>query len=59
VNDARSMGLLFGTAAGPVAGRDAPGDVEKRMRALACYLAHDSAASPTTCRRWRRANAAW
>lgn len=43
VNDARSMGLLFGTAAGPVAGRDAPADVEKRMRALACYLSNDSA----------------
>jgi hypothetical protein len=43
VNDARSMGLLFGTAAGPVAGRDPQADVEKRMRALACYLTHDSA----------------
>jgi hypothetical protein len=42
-NDARTMALLFGTAAGPVAGRDAPPDVEKRMRALACYLAHDQA----------------
>ncbi len=43
VNDARTMGLLFGTAAGPVAGRDGAADVEKRMRALACYLTHDSA----------------
>jgi hypothetical protein len=42
VGDARTMGLLFGTAAGPVAGRDAPADVEKRMRALACYLSHDA-----------------
>jgi hypothetical protein len=41
--DARTMGLLFGTAAGPVAGRDPSVDVEKRMRALACYLTHDSA----------------
>ena len=37
------MGLLFGTAAGPIAARDAAPDVEKRMRALACYLGHDSA----------------
>jgi hypothetical protein len=43
VNDVRTMGLLFGTAAGPVSARDAAGDVEKRMRALACYLAHDAA----------------
>jgi hypothetical protein len=41
--DVRAMGLLFGTAAGPVAGRDGAIEVEKRMRALACYLAHDSA----------------
>ena len=43
VSDVRSMGLLFGTAAGPVAGRDPSADVEKRMRALACYLTHDNA----------------
>lgn len=43
VGDVRAMGLLFGTAAGPVAARDAAPDVEKRMRALACYLGHDSA----------------
>ena len=41
--DVRAMGLLFGTAAGPVAARDGSTDVEKRMRALACYLAHDQA----------------
>jgi hypothetical protein len=41
--DVRAMGLLFGTAAGPVAARDGATDVEKRMRALACYLAHDQA----------------
>jgi hypothetical protein len=43
VSDPRTMGLLFGTPAGPIVGRDAPADVEKRMRALACYLTHDSA----------------
>lgn len=43
VGDPRTMGFLFGTPAGPIAGRDAPADVEKRMRALACYLTHDSA----------------
>lgn len=36
------MGLLFGTAAGPVAARDGATEVEKRMRALACYLNHDA-----------------
>lgn len=41
--DVRAMGLLFGTAAGPIAGRDPADEVEKRMRALACYLAHDQA----------------
>jgi hypothetical protein len=40
--DARAMSLLFGTAAGPVAARDGSADVEKRMRALACYLTHDN-----------------
>lgn len=43
LTDVRAMGLLFGTAAGPVAARDGATDVEKRMRALACYLAHDTA----------------
>ena len=39
--DVRTMSGLFGTSEGPVAGT--PEDVEKRMRALACYLRHDSA----------------
>lgn len=42
-NDARAMGVLFGTPAGPVAARDAADEVDKRMRALACYLSHDGA----------------
>lgn len=41
--DTRAMSLLFGTAAGPVAARDPANEVEKRMRALACYLRHDRA----------------
>ncbi len=41
--DVRAMGALFGTSAGPVAARDPATDVEKRMRALACYLRHDAA----------------
>ena len=41
--DVRTMGTLFGTRAGPVAARDPESEVEKRMRALACYLGHDAA----------------
>jgi len=41
--DVRTMGTLFGTASGPVSGRDQPNDVEKRMRVLQCYLTHDVA----------------
>lgn len=39
------MSYLFGTSKGSIARRDAkaPNDVEKRMRALQCYLTHDSA----------------
>ena len=39
--DTRAMARLFGTAAGPLSARQAPDDVEKRMRALQCYLTHD------------------
>lgn len=41
--DVRTMGSLFGTTDGAVSGRQPEVDVEKRMRALACYLTHDSA----------------
>ncbi len=41
--DVRTMGGLFGTAAGPLGTRESAVDVEKRMRALACYLTHDAA----------------
>lgn len=41
--DVRTMGTLFGTSAGSVAGRDPAAEVEKRMRALACYLGHEAA----------------
>ena len=41
--DVRGMAQLFGTAEGSIAGRQPDADVEKRMRALACYLTHDGA----------------
>ncbi|HEY0777475.1 MAG TPA: hypothetical protein VGD56_05860 [Gemmatirosa sp.] len=41
--DARAMSNYFGTRAGPTTMRDPAADVEKRMIALSCYLAHDSA----------------
>ena len=39
--DVATMGRVFGTSAGAVAGRDPVEQVEKRMRALQCYLTHD------------------
>jgi hypothetical protein len=42
-SDYRTMGFVFGTAQGAIASRDDANDVEKRMRALACYLTHDRA----------------
>jgi hypothetical protein len=39
--DIPAMGRLFGTSSGPIAGRDPADQVEKRMRALQCYLTHD------------------
>jgi hypothetical protein len=39
--DIRTMGQVFGTSNGAISGRDAAADVEKRMRALQCYLMHD------------------
>lgn len=41
--DVSAMARLFGTGAGPITEREGGNDVEKRMRALACYLAHDGA----------------
>jgi len=41
--DMRTMASLFGTASGPITQRDDANSVEKRMRALQCYLTHDSA----------------
>lgn len=41
--DAPGMARVFGTRAGPIASRESADAVEKRMRALQCYLAHDSA----------------
>ena len=38
-----TMASLFGTSSGSISRRDAPNDVEKRMRSLQCYLTHDSA----------------
>ncbi len=38
-----AMSQLFGTASGPITTRESANDVEKRMRALQCYLTHDSA----------------
>jgi hypothetical protein len=40
-SDFRTMGWTFGTTQGAISGRDGANDVEKRMRALGCYLAHD------------------
>jgi hypothetical protein len=40
--DMRTMASLFGTSSGSVAQRDDANTVEKRMRALQCYLTHDS-----------------
>jgi hypothetical protein len=42
-SDHRTMGFVFGTAQGAIAARDGANDVEKRMRALGCYLMHDRA----------------
>jgi hypothetical protein len=41
--NANLMASLFGTANGSISRRDPANDVEKRMRALQCYLTHDSA----------------
>lgn len=41
--DVGVMANLFGTSAGPIAAREPSPDVEKRMRAIQCYLTHDSA----------------
>ena len=41
--NANVMAGLFGTANGSISRRDPPNDVEKRMRALQCYLTHDTA----------------
>jgi hypothetical protein len=41
--DVHAMASLFGTSGGPIAQRDDANTVEKRMRALQCYLTHDSA----------------
>lgn len=38
-----AMASLFGTAKGSISERDRANDVEKRMRALQCYLTHDTA----------------
>jgi hypothetical protein len=40
-NDPNAMARLFGTAGGPITERERGEAVEKRMRALACYLTHD------------------
>ncbi len=40
-NDPSAMARLFGTAGGPITEREGAEAVEKRMRALACYLTHD------------------
>lgn len=41
--DVPAMSRLFGTTGGPITEREPAEAVEKRMRALACYLTHDSA----------------
>ena len=43
VPEVSAMARLFGTANGPITEREGSAEVEKRMRALACYLTHDSA----------------
>jgi hypothetical protein len=43
VPEVGTMARLFGTANGPITEREGSAEVEKRMRALACYLTHDSA----------------
>ena len=40
--DVQTMGQMFGTSGGAIAGRDPAEVVEKRMRALQCYLNHDA-----------------
>lgn len=41
--DVPTMTRLFGTSGGPITEREGAEAVEKRMRALACYLTHDTA----------------
>ncbi len=41
--DVPTMARLFGTSGGAITEREAADAVEKRMRALACYLTHDGA----------------
>ena len=43
VPEVSAMARLFGTANGPITAREGSNEVEKRMRALACYLTHDGA----------------
>jgi hypothetical protein len=40
--DIQTMGRVFGTSSGAIAGRDPADAVEKRKRALQCYLTHDA-----------------
>jgi hypothetical protein len=40
-SDVHGMARLFGTGEGSIANRDPAEEVEKRMRALQCYLTHD------------------
>jgi len=39
--DVQAMAQLFGTSDGPISNRDPAAEIEKRMRALQCYLTHD------------------
>ena len=39
--DVQAMSRVFGTSEGPIASREPVADVEKRMRALQCYLTSD------------------
>jgi hypothetical protein len=43
VPEVGAMARLFGTTNGPITEREGSAPVEKRMRALACYLTHDDA----------------
>ena len=43
VTEVSAMARLFGTTNGPITEREGSVEVEKRMRALACYLSHDGA----------------